>query len=143
MPSEYVPPEYKPPIKCFRTSISPGLIFGILRYVEKHVSYHGVNLLNKLVSLYQKHIFYLLVYLVSCVQRTCQVWLHCVTEKIEIHDWWVWLFSFLPLKPYTGHARWLHCVQKKIWNARSMGTIVFYVFWQLKPNLTSVLLLHV
>ena len=33
MPSEYKPPEYKPPKKCLRTSISPGLIFGILRYI--------------------------------------------------------------------------------------------------------------
>ena len=33
MPSEYKPPEYKPPEKCLRTSISPGLIFGILQNI--------------------------------------------------------------------------------------------------------------
>ena len=33
-PPEYKPPEYKPPKKCLRTSISPGLIFGILRYFD-------------------------------------------------------------------------------------------------------------
>ena len=33
-PSEYKPPEYKPPKKCLLTSISPGLIFGILQYLE-------------------------------------------------------------------------------------------------------------
>ena len=33
MPSKYRPPEYKPSKKWLRTSISPGLIFGILRYI--------------------------------------------------------------------------------------------------------------
>ena len=32
-PPEYKPPEYKPPKKCLVTSISPGLIFGIFRYI--------------------------------------------------------------------------------------------------------------
>ena len=31
-PPEYKPPEYKPPKMCLKTFISPGLIFGILRY---------------------------------------------------------------------------------------------------------------
>ena len=39
MPSEYKPPpnisppEYKPSKKCLKTSISPGLTFGILQYL--------------------------------------------------------------------------------------------------------------
>ena len=32
-PPKISPPEYKPPKKCLQTSISPGLLFGILRYV--------------------------------------------------------------------------------------------------------------
>ena len=41
MLSEYKPPEYeplpecKPPKMCLKMSISPGLIFGILRYFDK------------------------------------------------------------------------------------------------------------
>ena len=31
-PPNISPPEYKPPRKCLKTSISPGLTFGILRY---------------------------------------------------------------------------------------------------------------
>ena len=31
-PPQYNPPEYQPPKKCLRTTISPGLIFGILWY---------------------------------------------------------------------------------------------------------------
>ena len=34
IPSEYKPPEYKPPKKCLRIFISPGLIFGLLRYAR-------------------------------------------------------------------------------------------------------------
>ena len=34
-PPEYKPPEYKPFKKGLRTSISPGLIFGILRYTKE------------------------------------------------------------------------------------------------------------
>ena len=34
MPSEYKPPEYKPTKMCLKMAISPGLIFGILRYFD-------------------------------------------------------------------------------------------------------------
>ena len=32
VPPNISPPEYKPPKMCLKTFISPGLIFGILRY---------------------------------------------------------------------------------------------------------------
>ena len=50
MPSEFKPPEYKlprikPPKKCLRTFISPGLIFGILRYLN--LKYVWMCFINK------------------------------------------------------------------------------------------------
>ena len=53
MPSEYKPPpEYKPPRKCLRTSISPGLIFGILRYVRKFLNLLDVTGLVKSMTIF-------------------------------------------------------------------------------------------
>ena len=36
MPSEYKPPKYRLPKMCLKMPISPGLIFGILRYIGMH-----------------------------------------------------------------------------------------------------------
>ena len=40
MPFEYKPPDYKPPQMCSKIAISPGLIFGTLRYIFVKVSFN-------------------------------------------------------------------------------------------------------
>ena len=46
-PPVYKPPMYKPTKKCLRTNISPGLIFGGLRYMERYVLPVLLNLVLK------------------------------------------------------------------------------------------------
>ena len=40
------PPMYKPTQKCLRTNISPGIIFGGLRYRNKMNAQHDTNIVN-------------------------------------------------------------------------------------------------
>ena len=42
-PPNISPPKYKPPKKCLRMFMSPGLIFGILRYFQKFSKYFALS----------------------------------------------------------------------------------------------------